>query len=161
MEAKELTDAKAEAAAANTAAEAERTKRLEAEKKAEDLQAQLNGLQVAARKERFAKEAKDLGLAADFAPHLDSIEAAVKPETYQALLTQLKAQSAQIATGKLLEEAGTAAATGAGDADTKLKAIAKDIQAKGEAKDFYAAYALACKRNPDLVAQAGPRGKEA
>jgi hypothetical protein len=44
-------------------------------------------------------------------------------------------------------------------ADEQLAAIARAIHARGEAKDFYAAYALAFERNKDLAAECVTRGQ--
>jgi signal peptide peptidase SppA len=130
----------------------EKTAREAADKENGELKARLQKLEGDARKKRFDEEAKAFGLAADFAGHLDAIEAAVKPEVYQALVTQLKAASEQSKTAALFSEKGTAAAAAGTTATEQIQALAAGLVKSGEAKDMAEGLKVAARKNPELYA---------
>ena len=133
----------------------EKAARLKVEARAEALEKQVALLVTKERSARFAAEAKEISAPVEFAEVLEKVEAAVGAEVYGKLHTQLKAYHAQVQAGDAFKERGTTGAGGgqAGTALAQLNAKATELMAKGEAKDFYAAFALACERHPALVKQ--------
>jgi signal peptide peptidase SppA len=141
-EAEKAAREKAEAAAAEAKAEAKAAKEA------------LEKLQAEQRRGRFAKEVEDLGLPADFAAHLDAIEAAVPAATYAALSECLKAQREQIRAGAAFAEIGTGGggATGKG-AYAQAVALAEAKVKAGTAKSLATALSRVWAENPDLWKQ--------
>jgi signal peptide peptidase SppA len=141
---------------AQATAEKEKAARAEVEKQLAEVNEKLAKIQAKERGERFAKEVGEIGAVATFASVLDAVEAKCGETVYGALMTQLRAFAAQVKEGALFKEKGASGAdTDAADPAAQLRAIANGLLQKGEAKDFYSSYALACERNPKLVEQAG------
>jgi hypothetical protein len=106
MDEKELATAKAAQEKAEGEAKAELEKRQKVEAEAASLKLQLQSLQSAARKTRFATEAKEVGAPEAFGEVLDAIEGAAGEAVYGQLTTPLKAFAAQLSTTKLFEVKG-------------------------------------------------------
>lgn len=128
-----------------------------AEQKNTELAARIAKLEAEDRKKTFGALAKDLALPADFAAHLDKIEASVPAETWTATVERFKAVKAQVAKvvasdGKPLDAeigstgGGEPAATAFDQAQARAKALVKE----GKAKTEHEGLDLAWKEDPAL-----------
>jgi signal peptide peptidase SppA len=145
MAEQEAAAALAMAAEAEQKMEAEKAGREKAERELADMKTRLKGLEDEKRRGRFAADAAAVGAPADFGPVLDAIEGAAGSAVYEKLLTQFRAYQAQVATGALFIEKGTAGAS-AGESDFEAAARAK--VASGAAKTLTEAYRMVSKENP-------------
>lgn len=149
-------DAKAALAAAEDAKvklASEKQAREQAETTLADVQKRLQALETEKRTARFTAEAEALGTPKAFSGTLDAIEAAVGPEVYGALQTQLRAYHAQVKDGKLFSETGSNAPSATGTAMEQIEALAKAKVEKGEAKTLPLAIAAVTRDRPELARQ--------
>jgi signal peptide peptidase SppA len=145
MEEKDVKAAMARADEATAALAAEKLTREKTEAALAETTKRLKALETEKRSARFVGEAEAIGAPKAFAATLDAIEAAVGPEVYGALQTQLKAFAEQVKAGAVFEEKGGG---GGGSASDDFEALSQAALKAGRVKTLTEAYKLVSKENP-------------